>query len=732
MSLIASTALAAVSLVFAPWAQEKLVPENAKKPAPAANSQEKAPASHLQGQSSPYLLQHLHNPVDWYPWGEEALARAKKEDKPIFLSIGYSACHWCHVMKRESFENKEIAKFLNEHFIAIKVDREERPDIDEIYMAATTKLNRGNGGWPMSVFLTPDLKPFYAGTYYPPSDRNGMPGFERILRGIHKVWTEKRDDVLEQAKRITAAIAADANKEGFGDINDKVLRLALTFAERRFDALHGGFGQGGFAPKFPHATELAFLLRYGQRSGSKKALEMASHTLASMARGGIYDQIGGGFHRYSVDREWLVPHFEKMLYDNAQLAVVYLEAWKATGTELFREIACEVLDYVAREMTSEEGGFWSTTDAESGGVEGQFFFWSTKELRSLLGEDADLAISWWGLTEQGNFEGHNILTRKRELADLAKESGKPIQEIESILKKAKATLYAARKQRVAPGLDDKILSSWNGLMLSAYARAARLLEGERGQRYLAIAEKNAAFLLSKMQSKEGWLWRTRRGDKAHLTAHLEDYAFVARGLLDLFEIDSDPRWLRSAQAFQAHMDAHYLDEHTGGYFSTGDYHKGLLVRMNSAQEGSLPSDVGVAATVAYRLGMLLGDEKLIERGLQLLRRHGAEVTHFPNAFGQLLLLADFVQARPEEAFVIGAAEDARTKALLKALRGDWPCYRLVIHVEPAELAAMQELLPTLKGKGLVEGKPAAFLCRLGSCRAPITDPKELSGGKSGR
>jgi uncharacterized protein YyaL (SSP411 family) len=729
---LAAAGICASLVLSSSFAQSKVSSSQEKQ---ASSDVEEKPAvqqpnkpratNHLEGQTSPYLLSHVHNPVDWYPWGKEALEKAKKENKPIFLSIGYSACHWCHVMERESFENEEIAKFLNEHFVSIKVDREERPDLDEIYMAATVRLNRGNGGWPMSVFLTPELVPFYAGTYYPPTDRGGMPGFDRITRGIHKVWTEKREDVEKQAREVLELIQRETRQTAFGKVEEPTLKLAITYAERRFDSLHGGFGQGGYAPKFPHVTELQFLLRFGKRAGSEEALEMASKTLENMARGGVYDQIGGGFHRYSVDREWLVPHFEKMLYDNSQLASAYLEAWKATGRDFFRGVAVDVLDYVAREMTSPEGAFWSTTDADSEGVEGKFFVWSLGELRQLLGEDAELAISFWGATEQGNFEGNNILTQRRSFAEVAKESGKSEDELRAAIERCKSILYEARKKRVAPHLDDKILSSWNGLMLSAFAQAARWLDGEQAARYRQIAQRNAAFLLDQMRRDDGRMWRTRRGEHAHVEAFLEDYAFVARGLVDLFEVDSDPRWLEAALALQKHMDAHFVDKDTGGYFSTADYHEQLVTRMGSAQESSMPSDEGVAAELAYRLGMLTGNEKLIERGQQVLRRHGGELAHFPNAYGQLLLTADFALAEPEEAIVIGPAQDPRTQALLRALRSEWPRYRLIVHVEPSQRAQLEPLMPTLEGKSQVDGKPAAWICRLGVCKAPITDPSGL-------
>jgi uncharacterized protein YyaL (SSP411 family) len=419
----------------------------------------------------------VHNPVDWYPWGPEALARAKKENKPIFLSIGYSACHWCHVMERESFENEAIAKLMNDLFVCIKVDREERPDIDEIYMAAVTALNNGRGGWPLSVWLTPDLEPYLGGTYYPPTRRAGMPGFDDVLKYAAKVWKEQPDRVKEAGRSLIKHLEAEAKLTATMEIpGEAALEAAVDLAAQRYDDLWGGFGWGNFAPKFPHCTELVFLLRYGSRAKNGRALAMAEKTLEMMARGGMYDQVGGGFHRYSVDREWLVPHFEKMLYDNSQLASLYLEAWQATGKKLYKRIATEVLDYVQREMTATDGGFWSTTDADSEGEEGKFFVWSKEEIEKALGDDAPLVIEFFGITEEGNFEGHNIPTRRVAIEEFAKKTGR--EDAEEIVQKARRILYDIRARRVAPGLDDKILASWNGLMLSAFAQGYAVLGDE--------------------------------------------------------------------------------------------------------------------------------------------------------------------------------------------------------------------------------------------------------------
>ncbi len=687
--------------------------------AQVSTKQEGAPkrANRLAGESSPYLLQHAHNPVDWYPWGKEALAKARKEDKPIFLSIGYSACHWCHVMERESFEDPKIAAFLNEHFVSIKVDREERPDLDEVYMAATVRMT-GSGGWPMSVFLTPDRKPFFAGTYFPPRDRGGMPGFDRVLEHVHKLWTTRRKEVEKAGDEILGLIERELRVEGKGDLPGKeVFDRAVRIAGQRFDVEHGGFGQPPrFAPKFPHCTEMTFLLRYGVRSGREDAVQMVEKTLEAMARGGIHDQVGGGFHRYAVDREWLVPHFEKMLYDNAQLAALYTEAWQATGKVLFRRTVEDILEYVAREMTSPEGGFYSTTDADSEGEEGRFFLWTRAELFDVLGEeDGALAAAWFGVTEEGNFEGRNILTARRdpaEMKDFVKEGG-----LRARLRKIRAKLRNAREKRVHPRLDDKVLASWNGLMLSAFARAGSVLGRED---WLATARRNADFLLSKMRDEKGRLFRTRRNGRSRLLGFLEDHAAVANGLLDLYEADGDPRWLKAAVGLQERIEEHFV--HEGRYVSVSDEHERLIVRPGSAQESSLPSDIGLAATSAARLGLLLGKPEWISRARSELERIGTLLAAAPNGFGQCLILADFLAADPKEIYVAGPPEDESTRIFLEKARRLWPPYRVLAWIDPDRAAEISRILPPAEGKTPIEGKPAAYVCTEGVCKEPVVDP----------
>ncbi len=495
----------------------------------------------LAASTSPYLLQHADNPVDWYPWGDEALARAREEHKPILLSIGYSACHWCHVMAHESFEDPAIAAQMNEGFVCVKVDREERPDLDDIYMAATMAMNQGHGGWPMTVFLTPEQRPFFAGTYFPPEDRHGRPGFPAILRRITELWRDNRAAL----ERVGEELAAHLRQTGDPSPGEVVLDAAFTRLldqlTATFDPAWGGFGR---APKFPPSTLLRLLLTLDRRLGDGRALQMVRRTLDGMARGGMYDQIGGGFSRYSTDDQWLVPHFEKMLYDNALLTRAYLEGYQATGDPFYRTIATEVLDYILREMTAPEGGFYSATDADSEGVEGKFFVWTKGEFEAVLGTEAPLAAAWYDVTAMGNWEGHSIPRTPRTLADVAAEFGLDAEEAATRLAAARARLYAARLRRVPPGLDDKVLTSWNGLMIGAMAEGARVL-GE--PRYLAGAARAADFALAELRGPDGRLLRSWRRGNAHLNAYLEDYAFLGNGLVDLYEAGGGERYLAAAR-----------------------------------------------------------------------------------------------------------------------------------------------------------------------------------------
>ncbi len=669
----------------------------------------------LKDASSPYLLQHAHNPVDWYEWGDEALERARVEDKPIFLSVGYSACHWCHVMAHESFENQAIAAMMNRYFVCIKVDREERPDIDRIYMAAAQRMMDGNGGWPLSVWMTPDLKPFYAGTYFPPEEKYGRPGFDQICEHVNTLWTEQRENVERFGQSLIDRLQKD-NSLPAGKVlpGEQAWTRLAEISEKRFDAAHGGFGQApNWAPKFPRCTELVLLLRHGRRTGSVEMLNIVETTLTKMAEGGIYDQIGGGFARYSVDRLWTVPHFEKMSYDNSQLAQLYMEAWQATGKDLYKRVAREVLDYTAREMMSEEGGFYSTTDADSEGHEGKFFVWTKAEVEEVCGDDAAVALFHYGVTERGNFEGKNILTGRRSIQQTARATKLEVAEAEAALARCRVALYAAREKRVHPHLDDKILSSWNGMMLSAFARASVVFDEPR---YGEIARRNAKFLLASMRREDGSLFRTRRLGESRLDAFLEDYANVANGMIDLYEADFDTRWLQAAIELYEFIEKNFIDEQ-GAFVNVMTSDESLPVQLSDAQESSMPSDVGVAATVAYRLGLLSGRSAWIDRAESVLARFGEQIERYPTAFGQLMILFEFRSASPKEVYLVGDPTSPELQAEIAKRQRQWPPHRVLSSFAAVD-EKLERLLPAVAGKEALGGKPTEYECSLGVCKLP--------------
>jgi hypothetical protein len=685
--------------------------------------QEPRPMNALANETSPYLLQHKNNPVDWQPWGEAALARAKAEDKPIFLSIGYSACHWCHVMEHESFENPEIAALMNKWFVNIKVDREERPDLDEIYMTAVQRMT-GSGGWPMSVWLTPDLQPFFGGTYFPPEDRYGRAGFPRVLEHVHKLWTERRADVEGAAKEMTEdlrRLLAPEAKPGDPQLAwcDQAVRGSLS----RFDAEHGGFGHPPhFAPKFPHASEIALLLRHHARTGDPESLRAAEITLEKMARGGLYDQLGGGFHRYSTDRQWLVPHFEKMLYDNALLARVYAEAFQLTRKPLYATVVRETLDYLLREMQHPDGGLYSTTDADSEGVEGKFFVWSKSEVDALLGGDAALACARWGITEGGNWEHTNVLWAAKTHAELAAQFALEEKVVADRLARARTALLARRSQRVPPGTDDKVLTAWNGMAIAALAIGHQVFDEPR---WLEGARRAAEFVLRDLRA-DGRLLRTWRDGRAQLAGYLEDYGFLADGLLCLFEADFDPRWLRHARELLTEMRTHFEDDAQGSFFFTADDHEELLARSKSISESSTPSGVAVATLALLRAALLCGDRDFEASAERALRAHHAELARMPLISPSLLLALELHLGDPKELVIVGAPGDAAVRAFLARARLAFPPHHAVTLLHDGNRSALLELAPIVEGKELVGGKPAAYLCRRGVCEAPVTDPARLA------
>jgi len=646
-------------------------------------------ANRLAQETSPYLLQHKDNPVDWYAWGEEALDRSRAEDRPILLSIGYSACHWCHVMERESFEDEETARLMNERFVCIKLDREERPDLDAIYMEACQAMT-GSGGWPLNVFLTPEHVPFYAGTYFPPQPRMGMPSWSQVVEAVANAWEEKKDDIRAGGARIAERLRGGALLAPSTEpMKSSDLDAAVEQLRSQYDAAHGGFGG---APKFPAASTLELLLRRDER-------QMTSHTLRAMASGGMYDQVGGGFARYSVDPLWLVPHFEKMLYDNALLARVYLHGWQALGDELFRQVAEETLDWALREMRAPEGGFFSALDADSEGVEGKFYVWTVEEMRAALeGEpDAEEAIAWFGATDRGNFEGHNIPVRG---------PGRPEH-----LGEWRRRLYEVRAKRVWPGLDDKRLTAWNALMISALAEAGAALERPE---YIEAAADCAEFVLGSMRDGEGRLLRTYKDGEAKLNAYLEDHAFLLEALLALYEASFDPRWYSEARALADTIVERFADDEKGGFFETSVDHEQLLARRKDLEDHPIPSGNASAAFGLLRLAALTGEAEYEERAVGVLRLLHELAAKHPNAFGHLLQALDFHLAPVQEVALVG--DD--TTALARVVRG-----RFRPHLVLAGGAA--DGVPLLQDRTPVNGRPAAYVCEHFACKAPVTEPEEL-------
>ncbi|MCY3003175.1 MAG: thioredoxin domain-containing protein [Planctomycetota bacterium] len=671
----------------------------------------------LAHETSPYLLQHASNPVDWYPWGPEALERARREDKPIFLSIGYSACHWCHVMEHESFENPAIAALMNEHFVNIKVDREERPDLDDIYMKSVQAMT-GSGGWPMSVFLTPGLEPFFGGTYFPPVRRYGRPSFPEILQSLAAAWKQDRESMLKRGKALGDMIRKDPASAGAGDLDADVLNAAFAMLASNFDAQWGGFGD---APKFPHAMDVRLVLRHWLRTEDPQALAMVTVTLDRMAAGGVYDQLGGGFHRYSTDAKWLIPHFEKMLYDNALLVPAYLEAHLATGNPEYARVARECCDWVLREMVTPEGAFASTQDADSEGEEGKYFAWTPKELEAVLGaKHGRWAAEWFGVTDEGNFEhGKSALWRPDSAAEVAERLRVPQAELEAAMVQARTKLLAARALRVKPATDDKVLASWNGLMVSCLAQASQVLGQES---YLAAARRAATYVLANMRTPQGRLLATTRGGRAKLNAYLDDYAFLIAGLIDLYEADFDPHWIEHALALESVVHEHYSDLANGGWFTTSDDHEKLIARLKSPQDGALPSGQSVHALNLLRLAELTGRGPLAQRAETAIRSAGAMINRYPQAFSQMLAAVDFIAAGPREIVIAGELSDPRTRALVAAVRGRFQPQRTVAL---ADSRADTVLMPILDGKGATAAGPRAFVCRNYACRAPVTTPEAL-------
>ncbi|HEX6070015.1 MAG TPA: thioredoxin domain-containing protein [Longimicrobiaceae bacterium] len=690
------------------------------------------PSNRLAGETSPYLLQHQHNPVDWYPWGEEAFARARAENRPILLSIGYSACHWCHVMERESFEDDETAAIMNEHFVNVKVDREERPDVDSLYMTAVQRLT-GHGGWPMTVFITPDGEPFYGGTYFPPAPRHGMPAFQQVLLGINEAWTRRREDVRRSADELTETLRqAAALRPPPAEIDRRLLDQAFAELAPLHDRRLGGFGA---APKFPQPLAIEFLLRYWSRTGNDEALAIVRHTLRLMARGGIYDHVGGGFHRYSVDARWLVPHFEKMLYDNALLARVYLHVFQATGEAEFRQIAEDVLAYVLREMTSAEGAFHSAQDADSEGEEGKFYVWTPAEIDEVLGsEDGARVRAAFGVSAGGNFEGSNILNLLPPLEEDADDDPDAIAAVgREVMAGVRDRLYTARARRVRPGLDDKVLTAWNAMMLRSFAEAGRALNRPE---YVDTARRNADFIRRELW-REGGLLRTYRDGRAKIPAFLDDHALTIDALVALYEATFDPEWIAFAQQLADAMIERFWDEETGLFFDTPLGQGELVVRPREVNDSATPSGTSAAATALQRLGALTGVQRYEELASRVLVALAELAPRFPQAFGELLAAVDLQVDGVQEVAIVGEAGAADTQALLDALRERYLPRAVVAWRAPgAEGEAAAGVVPLLADRDIVGGSAAAYVCRRFTCRRPVTEPSallaELEVGQPGR
>ena len=670
----------------------------------------------LAQETSPYLLQHAHNPVDWYPWNEEAFAKAKAENKPILLSVGYSACHWCHVMEHESFENEKIAKLMNDLFVNIKVDREERPDVDEIYMNAVQMLT-GRGGWPMTVFLTPEGKPFYGGTYFPPEDRHGLPAFPRVLAGVAQAYYERPQDIVSATTQILENLEKIAHREEtLRPLQVEALEKAAATLAQHVDHTHGGLGG---APKFPNSMVFALFLRQHKASGSAQYLDMTLHTLRKMADGGMYDQIGGGFHRYSVDERWLVPHFEKMLYDNALLARVYLEAYQVTQDVFFRQVVEEILAYVEREMLHPEGGFYSTQDADSEGEEGKFFVWSRDEVLHILGDEVgEIFCRYYDVTDVGNFEHYNILHPTLSIEQLAKLFRRDANELSRHLTEAKQKLFAVREHRVKPGRDEKILTSWNGLMLSAFAEGYKVLGNPR---YLEVARKTTDFIFTRLY-RDGRLLRSYKDGQAKFNAYLDDYAFLTAALLDLYEATFERSFLNRAVELTETLLTRFWDEIEGAFFFTSSDHEELISRTKSAFDGSIPSGNSVAAFNLLRLFYLTEKQDYLTKAEKLLRLFYDAMEQNPFGFSHMLCALDFYLHRPKEVVLLGEKHEPQTRELIAYIHSLFIPNKTLICIDPQQGDPLPSLLT---GKTQIEGKVTAYVCHNFTCSLPVTNREAL-------
>src|SRR5437868_7886292 len=735
--------LALVWLVTANHNDAGPTPVDAPRPkSDAANMSEHT--NRLAQEKSPYLLQHAHNPVDWYPWGEDAFAKARRENKPIFLSIGYSTCHWCHVMAHESFENEEIDTIMNREFVNIKVDREERPDVDRVYMTFV-QATTGGGGWPMSVWLTPDLKPFVGGTYFPPEDRYGQPAFRKVLERIAAAWKQDHEKIAEQGSKIVEALreSQNAQPEAPAKIDTQVFQTAYEQLSRSFDNKEGGFGT---APKFPRPVALNFLTRFYARNpkneSGKRALEMDLVTLRKMAAGGMHDHLGGGFHRYSVDRYWHVPHFEKMLYDQAQLAGAYLDAFQITRDPQYADVARDILDYVARDMTSKNGGFFSAEDADSlfehgkpEHGEGAFYVWTEKQVDAALGDDSSAFKFHYGVQPHGNapegsdpqdeFRGKNILIERHSIAETAKHFKRSEDEVRQSLARSRERLLSIRNKRPRPHLDDKIIAAWNGLMISAYARAAQILDEPR---YLESATRAAKFVRSNLyDEKSKRLFRNYRESRSDIEGYADDYTVVIQGAIDLYEASFEIEWLKFAIELQETQDRLFFDEKAGGYFSTSGKDKSVVLRMKDDNDSAEPAASSIAALNLLRLAQFRDDKKLDERARKTIDAFAPTLSHFASAMPQMLVAVDYFLSKPSQIIIAGKIDNDTTKALLAEVRRHFLPKKILILADGGEgqkfFSEKNEAIPAMSP---IDGKSAAYVCENFTCKAPVTDPKALA------
>ena len=693
-------------------------------------------------EKSPYLLQHAYNPVDWYPWGEEAFEKAKKEDKPIFLSIGYSTCHWCHVMERESFEDVEVAKLMNETFVSIKVDKEERPDLDNIYMTVCQMMT-GSGGWPLTIIITPDKKLFFAATYIPKETRSGRIGMKELIPRIRDVWKNRREEVLTSSEKIIGYLKQVSETSLGEDLGENILDSAFENLSGRFDERYGGFGD---APKFPTPHNLTFLLRYWKRTGAKqpptplwkgdkgdeKALSIVEKTLQSMRLGGIYDHIGLGFHRYSTDSRWLVPHFEKMLYDQAMLTIAYVEGYQATGHQEYKQTAQEILTYVLRDMTAPDGGFYSAEDADSEGEEGKFYVWTEEEIKRILpADEAGLAIRAFNVEKEGNFReeatgeitGRNILYLRKPVFELAFELGIIYEELKEKLESARQKLFDAREKRPRPHRDEKILTDWNGLMIAAMAKAAQTFDNPE---YANAAKKAADFILLKIRNSEGKLYHRYRDGEIAIQGFLDDYAFFIWGLIEIYETDFDVKYLKVALELTEEMIKHFWDEKSGGFYFTADDAESVILRRKEIYDGATPSGNSVAMLNLLRLGRMTANTEFEEKAVQIGRAFSKNISQSPVAYTQLMAALDFELGNPYEIVLAGNSQSAETKAMLKALRERFIPNKAVI-LRPTEVESPEiiYLADYTRDMSSIDGKTTAYVCQNYSCKQPTTEIEKM-------